>query len=61
MNCFVVDDFVKCYEAIVCFDLNQFCGALFVKILYLTDLSQKLLSLRIFSYLCEEKTISALI
>jgi len=27
-------------------------GAPFVKILYLTDLAQKLLSLRIFSYLC---------
>jgi len=34
-------------------------GAPFVKILYLTDLAQKLLSLRIFSYLCAEITISA--
>jgi len=34
-------------------------GALFVKILYLTDLAQKLLSLRIFSYLCAEIAISA--
>jgi len=31
----------------------------FVKILYLTDLAQQLLSLRIFSYLCTEITISA--
>jgi len=29
-----------------------FYGAPFVKTLYLTDLAQKLLSLRIFSYLC---------
>jgi len=29
-------------------------GAPFLKILYLTDLAQKLLSLRIFSYLCAE-------
>jgi len=34
-------------------------GAPFVKILYLTDLAQKLLSLRIFSYLCTEIAISA--
>ena len=34
-------------------------GAPFVIILYLTDLAQKLLSLRIFSYLCAEITISA--
>jgi len=34
-------------------------GAPFVKILYLTDLAQKLLSLRIFSYLCAEIAISA--
>jgi len=33
-------------------------GALFVKILYLTDLAQKLLSLHIFSYLCAEIAIS---
>jgi len=33
-------------------------GAPFVKILYLTDLAQKLLSLRIFSYLCAEIAIS---
>ena len=32
-------------------------GTPFVKILYLTDLAQKLLSLRIFSYLCAEITI----
>ena len=31
----------------------------FVKILYMTDLAQKLLSLRIFSYLCTEIAISA--
>ena len=36
-------------------------GAPFVKILYLTDLAQKLLSLRIFSYLCTEIAISACI
>jgi len=34
-------------------------GAPFVKILYLTDLAQKLLSLRIYSYLCAEIAISA--
>jgi len=34
-------------------------GAPFVKILYLTDLAQKLLSLRAFSYLCEHLAISA--
>jgi len=34
-------------------------GAPFVKILYLTALAQKLLSLQIFSYLCSEITISA--
>jgi len=34
-------------------------GAPFVKILYLTDLAQKLLFLRIFSYLCAEIAISA--
>jgi len=34
-------------------------GAPFVKILYLTDLAQKLLSLRAFSYLCVEIAISA--
>jgi len=34
-------------------------AALFVKILYMTDLAEKLLSLRIFSYLCIEIAISA--
>jgi len=34
-------------------------GAPFVKILYLTDLAQKLLSLRAFSYLCAHLAISA--
>jgi len=34
-------------------------GAPFVKILYLTDLAQKLLSLHIFSYLCTHLVISA--
>jgi len=33
-------------------------GALFVKILYLTNLAQKLLSLRIYSYLCADLIIS---
>ena len=33
-------------------------GAPFVQILYLTDLAQKLLSLRIFGYLCAEMAIS---
>ena len=33
-------------------------GAPFVKILHLTDLAQKLLSLRIFSYLCAYLAIS---
>jgi len=37
---------------------NQSYGAPFVKILYLTDLAQKLLSLCIFSYLCAEIAIS---
>jgi len=49
--------------------LRRWCGhkvinfyeAPFVKILYLTDLAQKLLFLRIFSYLCAEITISACI
>ena len=36
-----------------------FYGAPFVKILYLTDLAQKLLSMRIYSYLCTEIAISA--
>jgi len=36
-------------------------GAPFVKILYLTDLAQKLLSLLIFSYVCAEIAISACI
>jgi len=31
---------------------TQLYGAPFVKTLYLTDLAQKLLSLRIFNYLC---------
>jgi len=34
-------------------------GAPFVKILYLTDLAQKPLSLHIFSYLCTHLDISA--
>jgi len=34
-------------------------GASFVKILYLTDLAQKVLSLRIYSYLCTDLIISA--
>jgi len=33
-------------------------GVLFIKILYLTDLAQKLISLRIFSYLSAEIAIS---
>jgi len=33
-------------------------GAPLVKILYLTDLAQKLLCLRIFSYLCADIVIS---
>jgi len=33
-------------------------GTPFVKILYLTDLAQKLLSLYIFTYLCTEIAIS---
>jgi len=36
-----------------------FYGAPFAKTLYLTDLALKLLSLRIFSYLCAEIAISA--
>ena len=34
-------------------------GAPFVKILYLTDLAQKVLFLRIYSYLCTDLIISA--
>jgi len=34
-------------------------GAPFVKILYLTDLAQKVLSLGIYSYLCTDLIISA--
>jgi len=34
-------------------------GAPFVKILYLIDLAQELLSLRRFSYLCADLAISA--
>jgi len=40
-------------------DLGQRYGAPFVQILYLTDLAQKLLSLRIFGYLCAHLAISA--
>jgi len=47
-----------CYR---CCSLEQGYGAPFVKILYLTDLAQKLLSLRIFTYLCTEIAISAYI
>jgi len=39
--------------------MNVIYGAPFVKILYLTDLAQKLLSLRIFSYLCAEMIATA--
>ena len=38
---------------------QQQYGAPFVKILYLTDLAQKVLSLRIYSYLCTDLIISA--
>jgi len=44
---------------VACFLSRESYGELFIKILYLTDLAQKLLSLRIFSYLCAEITISA--
>jgi len=37
---------------------HVFYGAPFVKVLYLTDLAQKLLSLRMFSFLCAEIAIS---
>ena len=37
----------------------HYYGASFIKILYLTDLAQKLLSLRIFIYLCAEIDICA--
>jgi len=40
--------------------LERMYGAPFVKILYVTDLAQKLLSLRIFSYLCTHLAISAI-
>jgi len=46
-------------EEVVCAAvLARAYGAPLVKILYLTDLAQKLLSLRIFSYLCAEMAIS---
>jgi len=41
------------------FSVDLAYGVPFVKILYLTDLAQKLLSLRIFSYLHAEIAISA--
>jgi len=40
-------------------DHERWYGAPFVKILCLTDLAQKLLSLRIYSYLCADLAISA--
>ena len=42
-------------------EYDQLYGAPFVKILYLADLAQKLLYLRIFSYLCTHLAISAYI
>jgi len=45
------------YHNFVCVAI--FYGAPFVKILYLTDLAQKLLSLRIFSYFYAHLAISA--
>jgi len=39
--------------------MKEIYGAPLVKILYLTDLAQKLLSLRIISYLCAYLAISA--
>ena len=41
------------------FEMLRYYGAPFVKILYLTDLAQKVLSLRIYSYLCTDLIISA--
>jgi len=38
---------------------SQTYGAPFAKILYLTDLAQKVLSLRKYSYLCTDLIISA--
>ena len=46
------DQFIWCL--LWCSRLATSYGAPFLKILYLTDLTQKLLSLRIFSYLCAE-------
>jgi len=39
--------------------LTAVYGAPFVKILYLTELAQKVLSLRIYSYLCAYIAVSA--
>jgi len=41
-----------------CMTIDEIYGAPFVKILYQTDLAQKLLSLRRFSYLCADLAIS---
>jgi len=46
------------YESILFVCITHIYGVPFVKILYLTDLEQKLASLRIFSYLCGEIAIS---
>jgi len=47
----------NCCSETACVKLTY--GAPFVKILYLTDVAQKVLSLRIYSYLCTDLIISA--
>jgi len=49
----------RAFSPIKPFSLQKEYGAPFVKILYLTDLAQKLLSLHIYSYLCADVAISA--
>jgi len=49
------------YKSLKIPTVGIFYGAPFVKILYLTDLAKKLLSLCTFSYLCPEITITACI
>jgi len=50
---------VKTMAMFFVYSLDVAYGAPFVKILYLTDLAQKLPSLRIYSYLCADLAISA--
>ena len=61
-SCYITVAGVLLPETVERKHLGRLCreyGGPFVKILYLTDLAQKLLSLRTFSYLCAEIAISA--